>query len=114
MPRDVKLLNHHQTFLISSITQLQHLKAILIISINNQDISIPVSPTPTIMSAFKSTSSAFGTQAPTLFGRGGYNAPNDNDEDDEHRMSMPVNMGRGGYNRGDDDDEEEDGRGGYN
>jgi hypothetical protein len=66
------------------------------------------------MSAFAMTSSASGTQAPTLFGRGGYNGSNDDDdEDDKHTL---VNYGRGGYNRGDedDDDEQEEGRGGYN
>jgi len=66
------------------------------------------------MSAFSMTSSASGTQAPTLFGRGGYNGPNDKDDEEEEKRTM-VNHGRGGYNRGDDDDdEEEDGRGGYN
>jgi hypothetical protein len=59
---------------------------------------------------------SFTTQAPTLFGRGGYNGPNDADSDDDSRspIAAPLNFGRGGYNRGGDDDEEEDGRGGYN
>lgn len=66
-------------------------------------------------STFTSTS----TQAPTLFGRGGYNGPADADSDEDSRsptsstFNTPLNFGRGGYNRG-DDDEEEDGRGGYN
>ncbi|KAH8594608.1 hypothetical protein B0O99DRAFT_687390 [Bisporella sp. PMI_857] len=67
------------------------------------------------MSAFAMTSSSAATQAPTLFGRGGYNGPNEDSEEDS-RMPLggaPLNFGRGGYNRG-DDDEEEDGRGGYN
>jgi hypothetical protein len=63
------------------------------------------------------TSTFTSTQAPTLFGRGGYNGPADADNDDDSRspsaFSAPMNFGRGGYNRG-DDDEEEDGRGGYN
>ena len=45
----------------------------------------------------------------TLFGRGGYNAP----QEGMTSSSQPLDFGRGGYNRG-DDDEEEDGRGGYN
>ncbi|RDL35260.1 uncharacterized protein BP5553_07191 [Venustampulla echinocandica] len=47
----------------------------------------------------------------TLFGRGGYNGPKD-DEEDSFLPTAPLtlNMGRGGYNRGAGDDEEEDGR----
>ena len=68
------------------------------------------------MSAFAMTSSSTSTQAPTLFGRGGYNSPNDNESDEDSRQpsGFPVNFGRGGYNKSGDDDEEEDGRGGYN
>lgn len=63
--------------------------------------------------ASKSTSTSTSTtHTPPLFGRGGYNGPNDADEDDDSRTPL-LNLGRGGYNRG-DDDEEEDGRGGYN
>ncbi|KAG0648194.1 hypothetical protein D0Z07_5333 [Hyphodiscus hymeniophilus] len=61
-----------------------------------------------------STTSSFTTQAPTLFGRGGYNGPAKDEDEDSFSMSAPLNFGRGGYNRGDDDDDEEDGRGGYN
>jgi hypothetical protein len=56
-----------------------------------------------------STFTTFTTSKPTLFGRGGYNGPNDDDEE-----SRTLTFGRGGYNKGPDDDEEEDGRGGYN
>ena len=67
------------------------------------------------MSAFAMTSSSTSTQAPTLFGRGGYNSTNDDSDDDSRQPSgFPVNFGRGGYNKSGDDDEEEDGRGGYN
>ena len=65
------------------------------------------------MSFTKNTS--FATQAPTLFGRGGYNGPsNESEDEDSYTMAAPLNFGRGGYNRGPDDDDEEDGRGGYN
>lgn len=47
-------------------------------------------------------------------GRGGYNGPASQEEDDSFTMTPPMNFGRGGYNRGGDDDEAEDGRGGYN
>ena len=68
------------------------------------------------MSAFAMTSSSTSTQAPTLFGRGGYNKGDNDDDDDERTLTLgaPTNFGRGGYNKGGDDDEEEDGRGGYN
>ena len=60
------------------------------------------------MSFTKNTS--FTTQAPTLFGRGDYNGPgNDSEDDDSHAIGTAMFL-----NRGDDDDEEEDGRGGYN
>ena len=59
--------------------------------------------------------SSFATQAPSLFGRGGYNGPAEDEDDDSFCVAAPVNFGRGGYNRGpDDDDDEDDGRGGYN
>lgn len=52
---------------------------------------------------------------PMLFGRGGYNGPAEEEEDERSSsFGTPLNFGRGGYNRGGDDDEEEDGRGGYN
>jgi hypothetical protein len=63
--------------------------------------------------SFTNTQS-FATQAPSLFGRGGYNGPANDSEDDESHLGAPMNYGRGGYNRGPDDDDEEDGRGGYN
>jgi hypothetical protein len=66
------------------------------------------------------------SNSPLLFGRGGYNGPAKDEEEDSRSLSnfgrggynapnpsTLVNSGRGGYNRG-DDDEEEDGRGGYN
>ena len=62
-------------------------------------------------SSFNSTPSS--TMPISNFGRGGYNGPAE-DEEDEYTLSAPLNFGRGGYNRGPDDDEEEDGRGGYN
>jgi hypothetical protein len=65
--------------------------------------------------SFSKINSSFATAAPTLFGRGGYNGPaNESEDDDSFTMGAPVNFGRGGYNRGPDDDDEEDGRGGYN
>ncbi len=51
---------------------------------------------------------------PIISGRGGYNGPAEDEEDDSFSLGSPLNFGRGGYNRGPDDDEEEDGRGGYN
>ncbi|KAM3082158.1 hypothetical protein ACMFMG_004606 [Clarireedia jacksonii] len=59
-----------------------------------------------------STSTVYSTSSITLInrGRGGYNGPNqDSEDDDQSRISFssPINK------RG-DDDEEEDGRGGYN
>jgi hypothetical protein len=64
------------------------------------------------MSSFTMTTSP---QQPTLFGRGGYNGPNDDDDDSRSAIiDSTMNFGRGGYNRGGDDDDEEDGRGGYN
>jgi len=66
------------------------------------------------MSAFAMTSSSTSTQAPTLFGRGGYNGDDDSDDDSRQPSGFPANFGRGGYNKSGDDDEEEDGRGGYN
>lgn len=47
---------------------------------------------------------------PSLFGRGGYNAP----QTTRSTQESAIDFGRGGYNRGPDDDEPEDGRGGYN
>jgi hypothetical protein len=60
-------------------------------------------------SIFNSTSTM-----PIISGRGGYNGPAEDEEDDSFSLGSPLNFGRGGYNRGPDDDEEEDGRGGYN
>ena len=61
-----------------------------------------------------SNSISCATQVPTLFGRGGYNTPAKDEDEDSFSMSPLLNLGRGGYNRGDDDDDAEDGRGGYN
>jgi hypothetical protein len=68
---------------------------------------------PIIKMSFTNTTS-FTTQ-PVLAGRGGYNGPaNESEDDDSFSIGAPLNFGRGGYNRGPDDDDEEDGRGGYN
>jgi hypothetical protein len=61
-----------------------------------------------------STTFTSSTQPIVLFGRGGYNAPENSEDEDSFSFGAPLNFGRGGYNRGPDDDEEEDGRGGYN
>ncbi|PQE13885.1 hypothetical protein CJF32_00004249 [Rutstroemia sp. NJR-2017a WRK4] len=60
-----------------------------------------------------STSTVYSTTSTTLInrGRGGYNGPNqDSEDDDQSRLSFSMNM----VNKRGDDDEEEDGRGGYN
>lgn len=60
-----------------------------------------------------STFTATSPQQPTLFGRGGYNGPNE-DEEDKSRLAFGEDR-RDGYNktaRGADDDDS--GRGGYN
>jgi hypothetical protein len=54
------------------------------------------------------------TQPIILFGRGGYNGPENDEEEDSFSTSTPIDFGCGGYSCGPDDDDEEDGRGGYN
>lgn len=51
------------------------------------------------------------TQPIVLFGRGGYNGPENDEEEDSFSTSTPTDLG---YSCGPDDDDEEDGRGGYN
>jgi hypothetical protein len=63
------------------------------------------------MSSFTLFSQA--CQQPTLFGRGGYNGPNE-DEEDKATCSPPlINQGRDGYNKSSSNKDDE-GRGGYN
>ncbi|KAG4025703.1 hypothetical protein MFRU_052g00220 [Monilinia fructicola] len=62
------------------------------------------------MAAQTSTSTTFSstTSTPLNFGRGGYNGPNNNGEDEDNFRPIISSLRHG------DDDEEEDGRGGYN
>lgn len=63
------------------------------------------------MAAQTSTSTTYSiptSSTPLNFGRGGYNGPNKNDEDEDSFRPTIYSLRRG------DDDEEEDGRGGYN
>lgn len=64
------------------------------------------------MAAQTSNTTTFTTTTspmqPLNFGRGGYNGPNKNDEDEDSFRPIVSSLRRG------DDDEEEDGRGGYN
>ncbi|TGO24932.1 hypothetical protein BPAE_0091g00090 [Botrytis paeoniae] len=63
------------------------------------------------MAAQISTSTTYSpstSSTPLNFGRGGYNGPNKNDEDEDSFRPTVSSLRRG------DDDEEEDGRGGYN
>ncbi|KAI9650020.1 hypothetical protein NHQ30_000033 [Ciborinia camelliae] len=63
-------------------------------------------------SSASNTFSSSPSSTPINYGRGGYNGPNKNDEDED--SFRPI-MSSGSLRlRGGDDDEEEDGRGGYN
>jgi len=64
-------------------------------------------------------SSSSSTQLPTLFGRGGYNSPNDNNSSlntlSTSTSTLILNYGRDGYNKSlKAGGAEDEGRGGYN